>query len=59
VGVAVAKDRPGPSIGAENTIAAAPKKGGAGRRAKKDSKNRMKKTRGKEKAKARAAGGKK
>mmetsp|Transcript_4230 Transcript_4230/g.8561 ORF Transcript_4230/g.8561 Transcript_4230/m.8561 type:complete len:134 (+) Transcript_4230:46-447(+) len=34
-------------------------KTGAGRRAKKDTKNRMKKTRGKEKSKARASGGKK
>uniref|UniRef100_A0A7S0FXR0 40S ribosomal protein S24 n=1 Tax=Pyrodinium bahamense TaxID=73915 RepID=A0A7S0FXR0_9DINO len=34
-------------------------KAGAGRRAKKDSKNRMKKARGKEKTKAGAAGGKK
>mmetsp|Transcript_156964 Transcript_156964/g.278496 ORF Transcript_156964/g.278496 Transcript_156964/m.278496 type:complete len:134 (+) Transcript_156964:86-487(+) len=35
------------------------KKGGAGRRGKKDTKNRMKKTRGKEKSKAAASGGKK
>merc|ERR1712064_127317 len=35
------------------------KKAGAGRRGKKDTKNRMKKTRGKEKSKARASGGKK
>merc|ERR1719395_246612 len=34
-------------------------KKGTGRRAKKDTKNRMKKTRGKEKTKAAAAGGKK
>mmetsp|Transcript_4232 Transcript_4232/g.8570 ORF Transcript_4232/g.8570 Transcript_4232/m.8570 type:complete len:134 (-) Transcript_4232:80-481(-) len=34
-------------------------KTGAGRRAKKDTKNRMKKTRGKEKSKCRASGGKK
>eukprot|EP00930_Biecheleria_cincta_P068547 TRINITY_DN5604_c0_g3_i2.p2 TRINITY_DN5604_c0_g3~~TRINITY_DN5604_c0_g3_i2.p2 ORF type:complete len:134 (-),score=35.10 TRINITY_DN5604_c0_g3_i2:56-457(-) len=34
-------------------------KAGAGRRGKKDTKNRMKKTRGKEKSKARASGGKK
>merc|ERR1711941_72706 len=34
-------------------------KGGAGRRGKKDTKNRMKKARGKEKTKAAASGGKK